>query len=112
MEFDILQSQLRPISRPRYFVLDLLDFKLFENRVRTFSNEWKNQFFTPHQMAAAGFFHVSNDKVRCVYCYCMLMDLAEGDDIELKHRALSPSCKFDQKPFGTLYFIHILYIYL
>lgn len=93
-------------SKPVYTVLDLINYKLFETRVGTFTNSWKNKYFTPYQMASVGFEFVDEDEVKCVYCFKTLKNLTKEDNLELKHRDMSPTCKFDQKPFGKYYLIH------
>jgi hypothetical protein len=93
------------ITESIYTVGDLFNFKLFETRLRAFIDRG-NTKFTPYQMASAGFDYINDEEVQCVFCFVKIKNLSQVHNIELTHRDLSPTCTFNQRPFGRYYLIH------
>lgn len=71
------------------------DFTIYENRLRTFNDDWKLEFITPEKMATAGFcYSGEKDRVRCTYCSKEFDNWQHGDDPQIEHRKYSPHCPF------------------
>lgn len=74
--------------------ISLLDLTKYEQRLVTFRN-WNIDFFTPHQMAEAGFYYTGDeDCVKCVFCPTEFGYWCRTDDPLKEHKRLSPECKF------------------
>lgn len=77
------------------------DLTTYENRLRTFSEEWKLDFITPNQMAKAGLYYVGKeDRVRCIFCSKEFDYWQRGDDPLVEHKRKSPQCQFFKESQG------------
>lgn len=84
------------------------DLTKYENRLRTYDNEWKLDFITPSQMANAGFYFLGRqDRVRCMFCSKEFDYWQRGDDPLVEHKRKSPQCAFFKQSQGIF---HCLYI--
>ncbi|XP_071444007.1 death-associated inhibitor of apoptosis 1-like isoform X2 [Hetaerina americana] len=64
-----------------------------EERIKTFQN-WPLDFLTPKAMAAAGFYHVRDDMVRCAFCKIEIVRWERGDVPMNEHKRWSVRCPF------------------
>ncbi|XP_050443224.1 death-associated inhibitor of apoptosis 2-like isoform X2 [Adelges cooleyi] len=79
----------------------LWDLTTFENRLRTFNDEWKLEFLTPNQMAKAGLYYLGKqDRVRCMFCSKEFDYWQRGDDPLVEHKRKSPQCPFFKENTG------------
>ncbi|XP_071444018.1 death-associated inhibitor of apoptosis 1-like [Hetaerina americana] len=64
-----------------------------EERIKTFQN-WPLDFLTPKAMAAAGFYHIRDDMVRCAFCKIEIVKWERGDIPMKDHEQWSAHCPF------------------
>lgn len=84
------------------------DLTTYENRLRTYDNEWKLDFITPSQMANAGFYFLGRqDRVRCMFCSKEFDYWQRGDDPLVEHKRKSPHCAFFKQSQGKFqYYVY------
>ncbi|XP_071443990.1 death-associated inhibitor of apoptosis 1-like isoform X2 [Hetaerina americana] len=64
-----------------------------EERIKTFQN-WPLDFLTPKAMAAAGFYHIRDDLVRCAFCKNEIVKWERGDVPMTEHKRWFAKCPF------------------
>lgn len=78
------------------------DLTTYENRLRTFNDDWKLEFITPSQMANAGLYYLGKqDRVRCMFCSKEFDYWQRGDDPLVEHKRKSPQCPFFKESQGN-----------
>lgn len=73
-----------------------LDLYSETDRLKTFDG-WPNEFVTPQDLAADGFYYTKHDdKTRCAYCKVKIGQWVENDVPDIEHRRFSTpvKCKF------------------
>lgn len=82
------------------------DLTMYENRLKTYRNNWVLSFLTPRQMAKAGFYFLGkHDAVRCVFCSKEFDYWLLGDDPYEKHKRESPGCQYLDQELSMCYLI-------
>lgn len=70
------------------------DMKVESKRIKTFSSSWPHKFLSPEALAAAGFYFVRDDIVRCPFCKIEVGRWEEEDIPKKEHRRWSGNCPF------------------
>ncbi|XP_050525793.1 baculoviral IAP repeat-containing protein 2-like isoform X2 [Daktulosphaira vitifoliae] len=92
------QSVLNPMATNETPSWDLTSY---ENRLKTFNDEWKLEFLRPTQMAKAGLYYLGKqDRVRCMFCSKEFDYWQQGDDPLVEHKRKSPQCPFFKENSG------------
>ncbi|XP_046403427.1 death-associated inhibitor of apoptosis 1-like isoform X2 [Ischnura elegans] len=79
-------------SVPRVSVSEDL-LKREDQRIKTFQN-WPLDYLRPEVLAAAGFYHVRDDLVRCAFCKIEIVRWEKGDIPMKEHKRWSSHCPF------------------
>ena len=70
-------------------------YKLYKERLQTFSTWPKYLYPRPQQLASAGFFHTAlGDVVKCFHCGITLKNWSPQDEVWKEHSRWSPSCGY------------------
>ncbi|CAL1543125.1 unnamed protein product [Lymnaea stagnalis] len=87
----------RALSHPSYPV-----YISYQKRLESFVAWPAGHIHDPHDLARAGFFYAGYaDCVRCYQCGLGLKSWKPGDDINVEHERLRPSCPFLQTQLST-----------
>src|SRR5882757_9492090 len=57
-------------------------------------NYWPHRFISPEDLANAGFFYLTNDRVQCAFCRGILSNWSIGDNAFREHCRHYPLCPF------------------
>jgi len=89
-----------------------MDFQMdFENRLRTFNENWSLTFITPFEMAQAGFVYLGvKNLVKCNDCKIRLSTWRRGDNPLCIHFSISTNkCGFIQASVSK-YQIYLIFL--